>query len=82
MPVPGYAAEASLQATNRSYRAVRRGRAVSTHPTVVAQHDPCDMGGGGVRPIPMACPVGQRCCGSIRQGECIGRCWPSDQPCP
>jgi hypothetical protein len=37
MTVPGYAAEASLYRTNRSYRGVRRGPAADTGQTVVAQ---------------------------------------------
>jgi hypothetical protein len=37
MTVPGYAAEASLYRTNRSYRGVRRGPAAAAGQTVVAQ---------------------------------------------
>jgi hypothetical protein len=37
MAVPGYAAEASLYRTSRSYRGVRRGPAADTGQTVVAQ---------------------------------------------
>ncbi len=33
-------------------------------------------------PPPKPCPNGQRCCGSVSDGTCIGQCWPNNQPCP
>jgi len=33
-------------------------------------------------PPPGPCPSGQKCCGSIIEGECIGQCWPEENPCP
>jgi hypothetical protein len=35
-----------------------------------------------VPPPPPACPSGQRCCGAIVGGECLGDCWPIGNPCP
>jgi hypothetical protein len=33
-------------------------------------------------PPPPPCPVGQRCCGAVIDNECVGQCWPEDNPCP
>jgi hypothetical protein len=70
---PGYAAEATLYTSSRLYRPARFGPAAEVGPTVVAQHDPCALP-GGARPVPMPCPVGEHCCGSIRNGRCLGEC--------
>jgi hypothetical protein len=85
MALPRFAAEASLYTASRSYRKARSAPAATAAPTVIAQQDPCALpgGGGGVRPQPMACPVGERCCGIIRDGRCIlGPCVAANQACP
>jgi|SRR5882724_4968618 len=33
-------------------------------------------------PPPGPCPSGQKCCGSVRAGKCIGECAPEMAPCP
>lgn len=50
MILPKYAAEVSLYTTSRSYRRAHGGPASAAGPPVVAQQDPCAIGGGGRRP--------------------------------
>jgi hypothetical protein len=92
MPVclPGYAAEAALVATPRPYGGALGRLATVAGRAVVAQLSPCDpcdicgdeRAGGGVRPPPMACPVGERCCGRIIDGRCVGQCVAINAKCP
>lgn len=59
MALPKYDAEASLYTTNRFYRGARHGSTLSVGATVVAQHDPCDRGGGAAARCPTrALPAG------------------------
>jgi len=82
MTLPSYVAEASLYAVSGSYHSARSGR-IDAGPRVLAQHDPCDRGGGGGIPLPPGpCPRGRRCCGTVRNGQCIGQCVPINAQCP
>jgi hypothetical protein len=88
MTLPGYAAAASLYVTSRAYHEASRRPAGSSGPTVIAQHDPCNRGGGGG--TPRCCPLGRVCsCG----GQCVtrpdgsiacvgGECLAPGQVCP
>ncbi len=89
MTLPGYAAGASLYTTSRSYRGGRCGTtAVDEGLTVVPQHDPCAIGGGGGIDLPpTACKRGTRCCGIIMNDStgrprCEGHCLPFNFQCP
>lgn len=33
-------------------------------------------------PPPRACPLGEKCCGVVSNGVCLGECWPIANPCP
>jgi hypothetical protein len=84
MPLPGYAAAASLYTTSRSYPSIRSGPMSHAAPTVVAQHDPCALpggGGGGSGPPPGPCPRGRKCCGIIQNGRCSEPCIPDNAQC-
>ena len=88
MRLPGYAAEASLSTTQRVYRGLPNRSAAGARPTIVAQLSPCDPcdicgdGGGGQPPPPMACRVGEKCCGVIIDNRCVfGRCQPINTQC-
>lgn len=84
MTLPGYAAAASLYTTSRSYRTVRSGPVGGdVGATVIAQHDPCDRGGGGGVVVPSGpCPRGQKCCGGVVNGRCLDQCVPMNADCP
>jgi len=84
MSLPNYFAAASLYRTSRSYSTARSVPPAHAGRTVIAQHDPCALAGGdGVVPQPMPCPVGERCCGIIRDGRCIlGPCVSRNERCP
>jgi hypothetical protein len=79
MALPRYAAEASLYTTSRHYRRARSGPAADAAPTIIAQHDPCNRGGGGVGVGGGG--GGRVCCEWDRNGRC--RLWrPPGGQCP
>jgi hypothetical protein len=83
MALPGYVAETSLYTPGRSYGATR-SVAANAHQTLIAQHDPCAMpgGGGGASLPPGPCPPGRKCCGNVVNGRCVGQCVPNNAQCP
>ena len=84
MALPGYAAETSLYTPGRYYRTTRSVPVAYVHQTLIAQHDPCAMpgGGGGVPLPPGPCPRGRKCCGDVVNGRCRGQCVPNNAQCP